>query len=139
MALRAPTPLPAAGRGTTSRCPLIGLPPLSACYSTYLSCTRTCFAFAVARCCHRWCLVAFFVQRVVSSCSRRRARSAAKDIGRRSELGQKAGAIRMVSGVPCPLRWQGQTHPLSLQAAVAAAVSEESALLAAVAIASCCC
>ena len=42
-----------------------------------------------------------------------------------------------------PLPWravQGQTHaPLSLQAAMAAAVSEESALLAAIAVASCCC
>ena len=37
MALRAPAPLPAAGRGTISRCPLFGLPPLAACYSTYLS------------------------------------------------------------------------------------------------------
>ena len=49
MALRAPAPLPAAGRGTISRCPLIGLPPLAACYSTYLSCTRACFAFAERR------------------------------------------------------------------------------------------
>ena len=70
MALRAPAPLPAAGRGTISRYPLIGLPPLASCYSTYLSCTRACFAFAVARCCHRWCLVAFFVLRSISSSRR---------------------------------------------------------------------
>ena len=46
----------------------------------------------------------------------------------------------LVARLPLPWRAvQGQTHPLSLQAAVAAAVSEESALLAAIAIASCCC
>ena len=71
MALRAPAPLPAAGRGTIYRCPLVGLPPLAACYSTYLSCTRACFAFAVARCCHRRCLVAFFVLRAISASRRR--------------------------------------------------------------------
>ena len=52
MALRAPTPLPAAGRGTTSRCPRIGFPHLvSPCMSW------PCFVvlIAVAASCHRRC------------------------------------------------------------------------------------
>ena len=60
--------------------------------------------------------------------------------------GRRTGtnAIGWLAGLAArlPLPWravQGQTHPLSLQAAVAAAVSEESALLAAIAFASCCC
>ena len=60
--------------------------------------------------------------------------------------GRRTGtnAIGWLAGLAArlPLPWravQGQTHPLSLQAAVAAAVSEESALLAAIAVASCCC
>ena len=61
--------------------------------------------------------------------------------------GRRTGtnAIGWLAGLAArlPLPWravQGQTtHPLSLQAAVAAAVSEESALLAANAFASCCC
>ena len=60
--------------------------------------------------------------------------------------GRRTGtnAIGWLAGLAArlPLPWravQDQTHTLSLQAAVAAAVSEESALLAAIAVASCCC
>ncbi len=61
-------------------------------------------------------------------------------LGRRTGTNAMGWLAGLVARPPLPWRAvQGQTHPLSLQAAVAAAVSEESALLAAIAIASCCC
>ena len=60
--------------------------------------------------------------------------------GRRTGTNARGWLAGLAARPPLPWRAvQGQTHPLSLQAAVAAAVSEESALLAAIAIASCCC
>ena len=61
-------------------------------------------------------------------------------LGRRTGTNAIGWLAGLVARLPLPWRAvQGQTHPLSLQAAVAAAVSEESALLAAIAVASCCC
>ena len=61
-------------------------------------------------------------------------------LGRRTGTNAIGWLAGLVARLPLPWRAvQGQTHPLSLQAAVAADVSEESALLAAIAIASCCC
>ena len=71
---------------------------------------------------------------------RRRRQGVATGIGRRTGTNAIGWLAGLVARLPLPWRAvQGQTHPLSLQAAVAAAVSEESALLAAIAVASCCC
>ena len=77
-ALRAPPPLPAAGEGTLSRCPLAGSPAFSASYSTshlLSSCVSwPCFVVlvAVAASRHRRCLFACSVLVFVCICCARR-------------------------------------------------------------------